>query len=158
MSYKSYVSAMEKASECDGYDTGTGVSGETVGNAEKLLDIIFSKQLREYLLNYGFLEFFGVELYGIIKEDFSSTVLEGNIVEWTLNERKNNDLDPKWLPIRFEDDGAMAFMDFSRLNSEGEPAVILAVNTEKGYEFQDELADDLGEYILELVNWQLEDQ
>lgn len=158
MSYKNYVSAMDKATECDDYDAGSGVSEETVKNAEKLLGLSFSKQLREYLLNFGRLEFFGVELYGIFNDDFSCTEIEGCIVEWTLNERKCNNLDPKWIPIRFEDDGGMAFLDFSRINSEGEPPVIYAVLTDKGYKFEAELAEDLGEYILDLVNDQLEEQ
>ncbi len=157
-SYKSYTSAMDKAAECDDYDVGSGVPEETVKNAEKLLGIQFSKQLREYLLNYGWMEFFGVELYGIYNNDFSCTEIEGCIVEWALSERKSNNLDPKWVPVRFEDDGAMAFLDYNRLNAEGEPPVISAVLTDNGYKVQSDLAEDLGEYILELVNDQLEDQ
>lgn len=158
MSYKNYVSAMEKAAECDGYDSGSGVSGETVKNAEKLLGVSFSKQLREYLLEFGWLEFFGVEMYGIVNEDFFADVIEGCMVEWALSERESNALDPKWIPIRFEDDGSMAFLDYSRSNSEGESPVISAVLTGDGYTVQEDLAEDLGEYILELVNDQLEDQ
>ncbi|MGN0691490.1 MAG: SMI1/KNR4 family protein [Oscillospiraceae bacterium] len=118
----------------------------------------FSTQLKSYLTDYGFIEFFGVELYGISKEDFSSSVFEGNIVEWALNERETNDLDPMWLPIRFEDDGEMAFPDFNQLNGEGEPPVILAEDNGDGYEFVEKLANDLGDYIFELVNTQLEEQ
>lgn len=158
MSRKNYDLAMEKAPECEDYYASEGVSEETVENAEKLLGVKFSPQLKSYLTEYDFIEFFGVELYGISKEDFSSSVLEGNIVEWALNERETNDFDPMWLPIRFEDDGGMAFLDCSQLNGEGEPPIILAEDNGDGYEFVEKLADDLGDYILELVNTQLEEQ
>lgn len=158
MSYKSYVSAMKKAVECANYDTGSGVSEETVNKAESLMGISFSKQLRDYLIRYGWLEFFGVELYGIYNDDFSCSEIEGCIVEWTLSERKCNGLDSKWIPIRFEDDGSMAFLDCNRKNFEDEPPVISAVLTNNGYKVQEDLSEDLGEYILELVNNQLEEQ
>ena len=152
MSYKNYATAMEKAVECDGYDAGSGVSDETIMKAEKLLGVSFSRQLKDYLHNYGWLEFFGVELYGIFDDDFSCAEIEGCIVEWALSERKSNGLDTKWIPIRFEDDGSMAFLDYGHINSEGEPPVICAVLTDDGYEFQSELADDLGGYLLDLVD------
>lgn len=158
MSYKNYTLAMKKAEECDGYDTGKGVSDKTIAKAEDLLGVTFSKQLKEYLQNYSWLEFFGVELYGIFNDDFSCTELEGCMVEWTLSERENNGLDPNWIPIRFEDDGSMAFLDFGNINSEGEPPVIIAELTGGGYGLQEEIAEDLGDYILDLVNEQLEDQ
>lgn len=158
MSYKSFVKAMKQAKKCDDYCIGEGVSDSVINKAEEILEIKFSKQLKEYLKTCGYMEFFGVELYGIIKSDFSSQVEEGCIVEWTLGERVRTHLNPKWLPIRFEDDGGMAFLDFNNVDSSGEPCVILAVDSGNGYEEIEELADDLGEYILELVEFQLEEQ
>lgn len=149
---------MEDAQDCDGYDAGEGVSDQVIEKAEELLGISFSRQMREYLSDYAYIEFFGVEIYGIIEEDFSSTCLEGNIVEWALSERKKNGLDSKWVPVRFEDDGIMVFQDYNELNEEGEPAIIVASLTEDGYEYVEQIADDLGDYIAELVDMQLEDQ
>mgnify|MGYP004626877799 FL=1 len=103
------------------------------------------------------MEFFGVELYGIVKTDFSSVSVEGCLVEWTILERKNG-LNPKWLPICFEDDGNTAFLDFNDLDENGEPSVILAKGTERGYEKVEKIANDFGDYVLELVEWQLNEQ
>lgn len=158
MSYKNYVKAMKLAKKCDDYCTGDGVTDSVIGKAENLLDIKLSRQVKEYLKTYGYMEFFGVELYGIVKTDFSSEVIEGCMVEWTRNQRENSNLNSKWIPIRFEDDGCMAMLNFESLNEDNEPCVILAEETDSGYEMTEKIADDLGDYILGLVNDQLEDQ
>lgn len=158
MSYNDFIKAMNLAKKCDNYSTMNSVKPEIIAKAEAAIGISFSRQLKEYLSTYGSICFFGVELYGINNENFNSKFLEGNLVEWTLNERKVTHLNNNWLPIRFEDDGAMAFLDFSDMNDEGEPHIILAEDHGDGYEKNDIIADDLGEYVLELVEWQLEDQ
>lgn len=157
MAYRNYLKAMKLARECDNYCTGSGVSNDVISAAEKKVGILFSRQLKEYLTTYGYMEFFGVELYGIVKTDFSSVSVEGCLVEWTILERKNG-LNPKWLPICFEDDGNMAFLDFNDLDENGEPSVILAEETERGYEKVEKIANDFGNYVLELVEWQLNEQ
>lgn len=158
MSYSNYIKAIKLAKECDDYCIGDEVSSFVINKAEELVGIKYSAQLTEYLKTCGYLEFFGVELYGIVKTDFSSSVVEGCIIEWALKERKDSNLNMKWLPLRFEDDGGMAFLDFNNLNKDGEPKVILAINSENGYEMTDILADDFGDYLLELVECQLEEQ
>ena len=120
MAYHNYLKAMKLARECDNYCTGSGVSNDIISAAEKKVGILFSQQLKEYLTTYGYMEFFGGELYGIVKTDFSSVSVEGCLVEWTILERKNG-LNPKWLPICFEDDGNMAFLGFNDLDEDGEP-------------------------------------
>lgn len=153
MSYKIYESAIEKVQECDDYDCGSEYSVDVIEKAEKLLDINFSAQLKDYLMNFGYIEFSGVEIYGIVDESFSlnKNTFEGCMIEWTLNARESNNLNSKWVALRSEDDGGTAFLDFENLNSDGEPCVILAVDTENGYEFECELAEDFGEYLLNLA-------
>jgi hypothetical protein len=45
----------------------------------------------------------------------------------------------------------MVFLDYSNLNPDGEPKVILASCQMDTYEQIDTLADDFGDFILELV-------
>ena len=52
----------------------------------------------------------------------------------------------------------MAFLDFNDLDENGEPSVILAKGTERGYEKVEKIANDFGDYVLELVEWQLNEQ
>lgn len=158
MSYNNYIKAMKFAKKCDDYCIGEGVSDEVIGKAEELINLKLSKQVKEYLKTCGYMEFLGVELYGIVKNDFSSKDIEGCMIEWTLDQRKKSNLNSKWLPICFEDDGYMAMLDFENMNADNEPIVILVAETESGYEMTEKIAEDLGEYILELVNTQLEEQ
>lgn len=151
MSYRNYQEAVELFSKCENYCHGNGVSPEVITKAEKLLGLHFSNQLTEYLTTYGYIDFFGVELYGIVDPELSSEEIEGCMVEWALAERENNSLNPNWLPICFEDDGCMAFLDFENCNANGEPQVILAEDTGNGYEMTEEIAEDLGEYMLQLA-------
>lgn len=154
MSHKIYESAIEKVQECDEFDCGSEYSIYVIEKAERLLDINFSAQLKDYLMNFGYIDFSGVEIYGIVDESFSlnKNTLEGCMIEWTLKERESNNLNPKWVALRFEDDGGMAFLDFENLNDDGEPRVILAVANENGYKFEYEIAEDFGEYLSELVD------
>jgi hypothetical protein len=49
----------------------------------------------------------------------------------------------------------MAYLDYENLNPEGEPRVIMAIYTGKQYEVAETLADDLGDFMLGLVEKQL---
>lgn len=153
MSYNSFLKALKEMEKCEGYRFGTAHDKNVIRKAEELLGITFSKQIREYLSKYGYIEFFGVELYGIINESFilDDESNEGCMIEWTVDERTASGLNPKWVAIRFEDEGGMAFFDFSSLNSEGEPRVVLAIDCGDGYELDRVLADDFGDYLLDLV-------
>ena len=61
-----------------------GVSEEAIHDAEEKLGLKFSREFKEYLMNYGVASFFGHELTGIC----SSPRL--NVVDVTLNERQQN--------------------------------------------------------------------
>ncbi|MGN1403398.1 MAG: SMI1/KNR4 family protein [Ruminococcus sp.] len=156
MSYKTLKKAMKIAKKCDGYDCGDGISNAVLERAQELLGVTFSRQLSEYLKKYGWIEFYGVEIYGITNPELSSDVYEGCLVEWTLHERETSGLPQKWVAIRFEDDGMMAFLDFGNCDEDGEPRVILAENQGSGYVELEELAEDLGDYLLELAEDALE--
>jgi len=158
MSYQNFKKATKLAKKCEDYDDGGGKADAVISKAEELLGIKFSRQVNEYLKEFGWIEFFGVELFGITKDDFSGKVLEGNCVEWALSEREKYKLPKNWLPIYNFDDGYMGFLDFDNLNEEGEPSVIMAIYNGTEYVVTEKVANDLGDFILGLVEEQLKEQ
>lgn len=159
MSKANFVKALKLVKKCDDFDKGGKVSKKAVEKAQQLLGIPFSKQEFEYLSKFGYIEFFGVELYGILNENFEDDgEYEGCMVEWTLNERKNGSIPDKWIALRFDDDGGMVFLDHSELDADDEPKVILAEFDGHQYKKSETLADDFGDYLLELVEEQLDEQ
>ena len=108
-----------------------------------------------FLYRYGYLSFFGNEIYGIDPED-DSGILEGNSVAYALNDREEYNLPKEWIPIYDFGDGNMAYLDYSSLNMEKEPSVIMAFYNGDKYEINETLAEDLGDFLLQLVQEQLE--
>jgi len=157
MSYQNFEKALELAKACDGYDDGGGKSLDTIRRAEELLGLVFSKQNLEYFSRLGYMEFFGTEVYGIVKDDFSG-IPAGNCVESALADRQEYDLPAMWLPIYFFDDGYMGYLDYSQLNDEGEPLVIMALYNGTEFIVTDKIAEDLGDFLLSLVEEQLASQ
>ena len=51
----------------------------------------------------------------------------------------------------------MAYLDYSSLNNVGEPCVIVARFNDVGYQIEETIAEDFGEFILQLVKEQLAD-
>ncbi|MBR1663363.1 MAG: SMI1/KNR4 family protein [Ruminococcus sp.] len=159
MSKTSFDRAIKLVKKCDDYCCGGKKPKKVVERAQQLLGFSLSQQETEYLTKFGYIEFFGVELYGIINEEFEDDgEYEGCMVEWTLNERKTGSISDKWVALKFDDDGGMVFLDHSDINDNGEPKVILSEFDGQMYKKIEILADDLGEYLLELVEEQLDEQ
>lgn len=154
MSYQNYREAMELAPKCKYYTTVGGRSKEEVKKSEELLGIKFSKQCTEFYEKYGYLSFFGSEIFGIDPNDDSGE-LEGNSVAYALNDREENGLPAEWIPVYNFDDGYMAYLDYSSLNSEGEPCIIVAGFNGEEYEVEETIAEDFGEFVLHLVMEQI---
>lgn len=150
MSYQNFIKAMELAPKCEFYTTAGGRTEEEILKAEKMLNLSFSNQCREFYQKYGYLSFEGNEIFGIDPED-DSGILEGNSVAYTLNDREEFNLPEKWIPIYNFEDGCMAYLDYSHLNIEKEPRVIIAFYNGESYEIVEELAEDFGDFLLALV-------
>lgn len=150
MSYYTLIKALELAKKCEFYTIIGGKSMSVIERAEELLGFPFSEQYRTFLKSVGYLSFSGVEIYGICKDDFSGTYV-GCSVEAALSDRKNYNLPFKWLPICFFDDGAMGYLDYNQLNRSAEPPVIKAMYTGNHYEILEKIAEDFGDFLLELV-------
>ena len=155
MSYQNYKEAMELAPKCKFYTTVGGRSEEEIYKSEELLGIKFSRQCRDFYEKYGYLSFFGNEIFGIDPNDDSGE-LEGNSVAYALNDREEYGLPEAWIPVYNFDDGYMAYLDYSSLNDEGEPCVIVAGFNGEEYEAEETIAEDFGEFVLHLVMEQLE--
>lgn len=156
MSYTNFIRAMELAPKCKFYTTVGGKSKEEIEMSEKKLGVSFSTQCKEFYEKYGYLSFYGNEIYGIDPED-DSGILEGNSVAYALNDREEYNLPKEWIPIYNFNDGNMAYLDYSSLNAEKEPGVIMAFYTGEKYEIVKTLAEDLGDFVLQLVQEQVED-
>lgn len=156
MSYTNFIKAMELAPKCRFYTIAGGKTEEEIKMSEKMLSICFSNQCKEFYEKYGYLSFFGNEIYGIDPED-DSGILEGNSVAYALNDRKEYNLPKEWIPIYNFDDGNMAYLDYSSLNAEKEPRVIMAFYNGEKYEIIETLAEDFGDFILQLVQEQVEE-
>ncbi len=147
---------MELAPKCKFYTTVGGKSRDEIKKSEELLGVTFSKQCREFYEQYGYLSFVGNEIFGIDPDDDSGEI-EGNSVAYALNDRKEYGLPDKWIPLYNFDDGIMAYLDYSSLNDVGEPCVIVAGFNDVGYQIKETIAEDFGEFILQLVKEQLAD-
>ena len=77
-----------------------------------MLGVKFSSQSREFYEKYGYLSFYGNEIFGIDPYDDSGT-LEGNSVAYALNDRAEYNLSDQWIPIYDFEDGNMAYLDYS---------------------------------------------
>ena len=73
-----------------------------------------------------------------------------------MNDREEYNLPKEWIPIYNFGDGNMAYLDYSFLNIEKEPRVIMAFYNEEKYEIVETLAEDFGDFILQLVQAQAE--
>lgn len=156
MSYSDLQKALSLAPECEFYTTAGGKSESDIAKSEQMLDIKFSEQCLEFYRKCGYLSFFGNEIFGINPDNLE--ILAGNSVAFALNDRDAYNLPSKWLPLYDFDDGDMAYLDYSSLNNDNEPPVISAFFDGEEYVVSEQIAEDLGSFILRLVEEQLSNQ
>lgn len=154
MSWENYERSMELAPKCRFYTTAGGRSIEEIEEAEKLLGIKLSKQYRDFNEKYGYLSFYGNEIFGIDTNNLNE--LEGNSLAYALNDCKDYNLPYYFLPFYNYNDGYMAYFDYSSLNNEGEPRIVILEYDGFKYSISETVADDFGDFILKLVQDELE--
>lgn len=157
MSYLDFENAMKLAPKCKFYTTVDGKTKAEIMKSEELLKVKFSKQCIEFYEKFGYLSFFGNEIFGIDPDD-DSGILEGNSVAYAINDRDEYNLPIEWIPIYNFEDGNMAYLDYSSINSENEPKVIMAFYNGNEYEIVEDLAEDFGTFLLGLVQEQYKSQ
>lgn len=153
MSYVNYQKAVEIMSKNKEKCHFIGErSEELIEKAEDTLGIKFSRIYKEFLIKYGAGNYGAEEILGVIDDDFEeSSVPDG--IWYTLTEREEVDL-PMNLVVIYETGGDELFcLDFNNLNEEKEPIVVAYIpgedNKNQRYE---KIADDFGDFLLQLVN------
>ncbi len=159
MSYKNFEIALEKAQECEYYFKVGKRESTVIKKAQEVLKIKFSKQLDFYLNNVGSLTFFGNEFYGIFDDDFEDGYTP-MMVNSTIVDREKLSMPHSYLHLWDAGDGAIGVLDYSQLNDEGEPPVLLVDyrGEEQGWVVIETMAEDLGDFLLQCVENQLANQ
>lgn len=155
MSYKDLEQALLLAPKCKFFRTVGGKNSDEIKKSEELLGINFSRQCKEFYTKFGYLAFYGTEIFGIFPYSNSGN-LEGNSVAYALNDRKEFGLPDKWIPIYNFNDGSMAYLDYQNLNSDNEPQVIIGEYNGEEFVLLDVIAEDFGEFLLSLIKEELE--
>ena len=156
MSYFDLQKALALAPNCNYYTTVGGKSDVDIAKSEQILNLKFSRQCLDFYKKCGYLSFFGNEIFGINPDNLA--VLSGNSVAFALNDRECYGLPLKWLPIYDFEDGNIAYLNYSSLNEENEPPVISAFFDGENYIVTEQISEDLGSFILMLVEKQLSKQ
>ena len=154
MSYADYEKFKQDVYKCKYFKSIGGINEQKILKAEELLGLKFSKQCREFYEGYGYVSFEGTEIFGINPDNLN--VYAANSVAMALHERKDYGLPHEWLPIYDFEDGFIVFQDYSQLNSDGEPIVIVGGYNGEKYIQAEKIAEDFGEFVLKLVMIQLE--
>lgn len=97
MSWSNYERSMKLAQQCRFYTTEGGKTPGEIKKAEEILGVKFSKQYKDFCKNYGYLSFYGNEIFGIDPDNLE--ILEGNCVAYALNDRKVYELPRHYIPI-----------------------------------------------------------
>ena len=147
---KSFEEAMRIAKDIKYYMTNGGVNDVLVKKIEETFGLKLSPQHYKYYKEYGYISYEGDEFFGVYNKCYEGDYC-GNAVVATISDRKDYGLPEKWIPI-YNYDEDMAYLDYENLNKEGEPRVIAAYYDGENYVFVEELAEDLGDYFLQMIS------
>ncbi len=159
MSYKNFELGTRKIEQNFEIISKDDITNDLINQVALALGLELSKQHYNYLKKYGFIMFSGTSLYGIYHGVFDG-IYADNLVVATLEERRERSLKASLLPIYDVEDEGIAFLDYSQINDDGEPPVILFQYQGEDSEWVEieRLANDLGDFLLQLVEEQLANQ
>jgi len=153
MSLEKYRRARELITKAGGGDFAGPRPEALVARAEAALGLRFPPSYRQFLLELGCGNVAGFEVYGVIDEDFANSSVPDAI--WlTLEERRTNGLDPRFIVIGALGDGTFDCLDTAHLDRTGE-APVVQVSAEGDNPVR--IADSFGEYFLAEVQDALSD-
>jgi len=148
MSIERYQQARQFIEDAGGGDF-EGAKAETlVTRAETALGLTFPPSYRRFLLEMGCGGINGLEVFGLINDNFQDSTVPNGI--WlTLNERRDIDLHPAYVLIGEGGDGTFYGLDTRQVGKGGEaPVVRLSVDGKQS----EKVADSFGDYFLEAVH------
>jgi antitoxin YobK len=146
MSLQDYQSAKSLIEETDGDFEGPKPEA-LVASAEHALGLRFPPSYRRFLLELGCGDLNGLEIYGVINENFEGSSVPNGI--WlTLNRRRSTGLDHAYVLIGDGGDGTYYAIDTQSVDETGEnPVVRLSVDSAQA----EPVASSFGAYLLEAV-------
>lgn len=156
MSFREYEEAVKLIEKNEELTNCIGGCSETlIKKAEERLNLSFPKSYREFLRKFGAMSFGAEEFYGIVREDFDNSRIP-DAIWYTLMERKEVNL-PTHLVIVYDTGSEELFcLDFSKLNSESEPAIVVFVpGVDLEYQKHEVISADFGAFLLQRVKIEL---
>ena len=147
MSMESYEKARELIKNAGGGDFEGAKPESLVFKAEAALGVKFPPSYRQFLLEMGCGDFNGVEVFGLINDNFERSTVPNGI--WlTLNERESIHLDPSYVIIGDGGDGTYYALDTKKTSATGEnPVVRLSINGEQSKQ----IFESFGSYLLHTI-------
>lgn len=131
-------------------------SGELIAKAEAAVGLKFTGSYLDYLQTFGAGNFGSEEVYGIIDEDFEDSSVP-DAIWYTLNLRKSINLPANFLAMYYTGSDEVFCLDFNSTKATGESKVVALDST---YALEDQtletIANDFGDFLLELVEEELE--
>lgn len=130
---------------------------EYIEKAESMLDLKFSGSYLDFLQTFGAGNFGSEEVFGIIDDDFENSSVP-DAIWYTLTLRKSVNLPSNYLVIYDTGSGDVFCLDFGNQDKKSEPRVIAL---DPGYALENQsielIADDFGDFLLELVEAELDE-
>lgn len=144
---QNYQKARELIEEAGGGDFEGAKPEALVSKAEAALGVKFPPTYRRFLLELGCGDINGVEVFGLINDNFEKSTVPNGV--WlTLNERRSIDLDPAYVVVGECGDGTYYALDTRHVDAGGEsPVVRLSVDAKHS----EKVADSFGSYLLSVV-------
>lgn len=147
MSIQQYEQARELIERAGGGDFEGPKPESLVAKAENVLGVVFPPSYRHFLLQMGCGDFNGLEIYGLIGDNFEESTVPNGI--WlTLHQRRAINLPPSCIIIGDGGDGNFYAIDTNRVHADGESPVIRVSIDGK---YRERVADSFGNYLLDSV-------
>ena len=147
MNIQKYSEARELIGSAGGGDFEGAKPESLVAKAETALGLTFPPSYRRFLLELGCGDINGVEVFGLINDNFEKSTVPNGI--WlTLNERRSIGLHPAYVIVGDGGDGTYYVLDTRQVDSTGEvPVVLSSVDGQHS----EKVADSFGNYLLEAI-------
>jgi hypothetical protein len=147
MSIEKYEQARQLIEDAGGGDFEGAKLESLVAKAEASLGLTFPPSYRRFLLEMGCGDINGLEVFGLINDNFENSTVPNGI--WlTLNERRGIGLHPAYVLIGEGGDGTFYGLDTRQVGKSGEAAVVrLSVDGKQS----EKVANSFGDNFLEAV-------
>jgi antitoxin YobK len=152
MSMEDLDRVLELVHEHEDEGTFAGPRGALLPAAEEALGHPLPPTYRRFIEELGAGDLAGVEIYGVIDDDFENSSVP-DAIWFSLTERKDNELPEGLVLVMQEVAGFYAALDTRGIAPGGEAPVVAWF---QGPETADRLADDFGAYVREQLENALE--